>query len=806
MILPFENDTRSMIKKLAKRSLKANVMRDLLIGFIIMLAVALLSGFVLSILGMQTETNKWLQVSNHVLYRNVDDMQMQQLRNDKRISDTLLIKQAPSTRIENYFVIPIYIEQKNSNIAAEKIVKGHYPEQFYEAAVDKAYLKQLGLPEELGAKITIPFYDGNTETFTVVGLTDSGLYEHSYSLYCSKIYAESGSQLKNASAALAVQLTHTDEMSEAVFKKISWQIGEDYGISHRNSDINDTFAASLSFHTEDVFIITIVFLGVLFVSYLVIYSIFSIYVQNQVREFGQLRTIGATKKQIHKMIHQQGRILCILGSAAGLPIGYLFAYFFKPNGWKWENTIISSIDVFLFAYFIIFISIHKPAKIAGSISPIEAMNSTGYIADRMVSKKLHRKITPISLAIINISRNKKKAVITILSLGVSGIMFLAGTTMLSSLNMERFIRHGLLNYGEFEIFLSKNAEKNNSYGQTGVQQNSPFSDEFIQTISKLDGVDTITAIKNLQVQYEYRDVQEQNKISPFIKEEQDLLEQYLVNGTIDYDAMCSNNEIILLRNEYSQIVHGWKFQVGDKVKIRWYDGKKYQEEEYKICGEISDNIFKTEKGGKAFTTAGYFLMPDVMLKQMMIPGFNLTSNLIISINDFSKEPDIRKELNDFISDNPFLMIDALYDYYQESKVLYQRIQAVIFGISGFCMVFATINLINTLIANILSRKHEFSILCSVGMSKRQFQKTIQYESLILAFWNVIITLIFGGSIGFGIIHYLNFKGDNTWVWKFPVWYFIIYLIISFFIPLLISTILIQILKKKTLVEQLREVS
>lgn len=103
--------------------------------------------------------------------------------------------------------------------------------------------------------------------------------------------------------------------------------------------------------------------AVLFVSYLVIYSIFYIYVHNQVREFGQLRTMGTTAKQIKKILRVQGRIFCVCGTALGLVIGGIAAFLFKPNGWSWGNTAITSIVIFLLVYGMVWLAMSKPAKL-----------------------------------------------------------------------------------------------------------------------------------------------------------------------------------------------------------------------------------------------------------------------------------------------------------------------------------------------------------------------------------------------------------------------------------------------------------
>lgn len=805
MTWPFENDTSAVVKKYAKRSMRKSRIKTLLSVLTIMLSVALLSGFILSVVGMATETKRELQTANHAIYYNINDKQIEELRQDNRIADSRIYIQAGNTQVDDYLIIPVYIEQKDSNIAVEELVEGQYPIGLYDAAVDKAYLSRLGLPAELGTKITIPFYDGNSETFTVVGLTDNGLTERVYSLYCSEKYAHTGSQFETSVTALTVQLADATQMSSENFKETVQKIGTDYGITAQYSDYNDGFVASLEPNQEDIMIISIFSIAVLFVSYLVIYSIFYIYVQNQIREFGQLRTMGATPKQIKTILRTQGKILCILGTILGLIIGGTAAFLFKPDGWSWLNTALVSVLIFGLVYAMVWLALSKPAKIAGSVSPIEAAKSTGYQSAQLYSKKLHRRITPFSMAVMGSSRNRRKWVVTVLSLGVAGIMFMGGTTLLSSLDMERFARQGLLEYGEFEIDLSRNAVRNDPHGATGVQLNNPLNDELIQNITQIEGVKEVTQYKTLEAKFEYNHASRKDKLVPFTSEQQKILKQYLSAGTIDYKSMIENKEILVLRNEYADYVFDWTFQVGDTVKFRWFDGQSYQETEYTIVGEISDEIFKDPLGGKLFGKAGFFLLPDQLLQKMVVPNFNFNSHLLISINDFSLEPEVREKMNSLMETIPTVTMETLHNLYQDSEAMYQRTSLVIWGLSSFIMLFAVINLINTLIATTLSRKHEFSTLRSIGMGKKQLQWTIQWEGILLAFWNIGITLVAGTAVGYGIVHYLNSVGDDSWVWQFPLVYFMGYAIISIMLPMIISAVIIHILQKKSIVEQLREI-
>ena len=68
MTWPFENDTSAITKKLAKNSLKAGKMRNILIVLTILLSVALMSGLALYIASMQTANSRQLENLQQVFF------------------------------------------------------------------------------------------------------------------------------------------------------------------------------------------------------------------------------------------------------------------------------------------------------------------------------------------------------------------------------------------------------------------------------------------------------------------------------------------------------------------------------------------------------------------------------------------------------------------------------------------------------------------------------------------------------------------------------------------------------------------
>lgn len=91
------------------------------------------------------------------------------------------------------------------------------------------------------------------------------------------------------------------------------------------------------------------------------------------------------------------------------------------------------------------------------------------------------------------------------------------------------------------------------------------------------------------------------------------------------------------------------------------------------------------------------------------------------------------------------------------------------------------------------------------MAKKQLRQTVQCEGIFLAFWNICIAVLIGTAVGYGIVRYLNYVGDDTWVWHFPAVHFAGYMIVAILLPVLIAAALIHLLEKKSIVQQLREI-
>lgn len=805
-----KNINKKLIHKIALRNFKEGKMKNIFIILAITLSIALLSGIVLFGLSTKEADKNEVESMQHVLYHNITYKQAEQLRNDSRISESMFFKSGSRTEIDNYVVIAAYVEQVETSMSSIKIIEGNYPKEYNEVVVDKSFMRQLGRKAVLNDTLEITFVDGTTEELIISGFTDNRLTSTLFSIYFSKEYAETGSQLGKYQYDVAAKIVDAKSMNRDKFLNLIIDIGADYGIERQFVNENNRFLDTSNIYTQNLIVYILIGLSMLLVSVMVIYSILYITIANRIRQYGQLRTLGALTKQIKMMVKYEGRIFFSIGAPIGLIMGIIFALVINPKGWSWSNTIITSIAVLIAGYITVMLSVSKPAKIAASVSPMEALKTSGYGSGPKKSKKLHRKISPLSLAVMSFKRNKKKANMTILSLGISGILFIVGATYMNAFTLESYSRQGKMQFGEFDIYFSKNSIENNQYGQTGIQLSNPINDLLIKNILNIEGIKSITTYKTLNTSFQYGNYKYENDYSTIITaEDMDIINSHFKSDTFDYDDIVKNNQILIYGGDTAEEVFGTKFSVGDIVSLNWYDGTKYLDADYTIGGIIDDETNRElaldNKGYHLSASNGWLIIPEDIAVRMMPEGFNFTSELVVSTDWSNNEASITNAIENILDNEQYIRYSSFKDTLYKNSASYKMIFSTIMGFCGFISLFSLINLINTLVTNVMSRKYEFAMLQSIGLSNKQLVKVIQGEGLYLAVWNIIVSLIFGSGLGYLVVKFLKEVGGVFYlVWKFPIWYVLIYMLVIIIVPIFISNIAINSLRKKSIVERLRE--
>ncbi len=171
----------------------------------------------------------------------------------------------------------------------------------------------------------------------------------------------------------------------------------------------------------------------------VIYNAFQISVVERTRQFGLLRSIGATRKQIRQIVLREATFLAVIAIPLGIICSLIalaslqFTFSLLMENSKgvsifhvdWKILLISSIITFLS----VIASSFYPAYFAGKISPLLAISSRLSIKKEQIKKQknyiLRKPVSfPLSMAMKNVKRNKNRYTITILSIIISSVLFI----------------------------------------------------------------------------------------------------------------------------------------------------------------------------------------------------------------------------------------------------------------------------------------------------------------------------------------------------------------------------------------------
>ncbi len=820
------NNNGRCIRELAVRSVKSSRMRNVFIVLTIVLSVSLLMVMALFYAGMHTATKRQVEGMQHVIYNGLSEEQLTAMAGADTDSTYVLgIKQGQGVEIDGTMVSPVAYEDaplkdEDVHLKTVELTEGEMPESADEAVLADAYCRLAGVEAKPGEQVSVTWLDGTTETYTISGIYHAEEHQPYYNVILSETYAREGSQLKDIPWQAVVCLADAEKMTQDEFENVADTFGEKFGVARRNVNLNGTFQRSLpggEQQMQEMLTIAGVGIGILLVSVLVIYSVFYLSVVGRIRQFGQLRTIGMTRKQIRKMVRTEGMLLSVRGIPIGLVIGGAVSYFIRPDGWSWINVLAISAVVTAADLVTVLLSIRRPAKIAASISPVEAVKYTGYEPGGLKKNKAGsrgegakgrrnaqsrrkkvRRITPSGLAFMSTSRNKKKTALTMASLGIGGVLYMLAAFWVSSTDQESYARTGEYSYGEFLITYSYNVVQTTEHGQTQLQAEHPMDENLINAIGEIDGVEQISTAEMLSAAWESNGDNGTVNVSPFHREREESLREMDHEGEISYEDLEQNGGIICTDGDgVWRDVYGWDIQVGDEVTLTWYDGYEMQERTFEVKGVIDGHDYT----GKLRDNSTSFILPDTVLSDM-VGGIDLTNTAVIKV-DREKERQVENELNLMMEDYPYLSLGTLREEMLQVESMFNLLFSVLVGLSVFIIGFALINLINTLITNILTRDHEFAMLQSVGMTRKQLSGMLRMEALILAGGNLLITFVIGTSAGYVMIKILRYFGAAYMHFVFPGWFFAGYAVFIVLVPVLITEYMVRRFSRQTLVERLR---
>lgn len=821
------NNNRKVIQKIAKASLLANKRKNAM-----MAAAICLSAFM--IFCIFTVGGTWFQMKNVQdvrlqggefgawLYGGFTKEQKAQCEKNediKAVGTEAFCAYGEKTEYDDTlhtnFVWADETKWNEIQKPARTEMKGHYPEKENEVLVTKDALKDCGFKNlGVGDSFWITYADAkgsHTKKFIISGLWDG--YGEKTIFYVSKSFFEhSGFQLSDYGRGFLYIKFKSPIVTEKRQKQLeqSLHLGE----KQRLIFTKDT-SRSVEIASGTIGLALVVCLS----AYLLIYNILYLSISGNIRYYGLMQTIGMTEKQIYHLIQRQMFLIGGVGIIGGMILGTATSFFLIPEIVKtlgiWQSDIQVAFHPFIFILSIfvtgitVYLSSWKPAKMAMQISPVEAMGYRG-ISGRRKSHKTGKGNILWKMAREQLTKDKKKAIVVILSLGASLSVFLSLTTLIESQGARTIVS----NYMDADMVIYNDTVKKEDV----KDWKQLFNDEFLKVVKKEKGIqETHVEFSQkivvpwepdfaefwmskmydtwMNVPYKKEDYQKnpQNYFS-FLTGIDEKEFQYL-NSTLESPV----NE-----KEFKEGKIGILYRNGLKIKDSDVKNKKVSfclDENRKISydlsvGSVTDDSYYSNMG-----IGPTLVVSDKFLKKIVSEPW--VSKVHIQ---YKKEYDEKTEsvLKDAIKQSPDskdFSYGSKIDEVKTVKKAQGNMMEIGIGIAVLLAFIGILNYINTVSGNIQSRQEEIAILESIGMTEKQVKKMLVLEGLLFAGSSVLFT----GTIGMGITYVLYQSMNYREIpFEFPIFPIMVMILIIIFICVAIPQISYRLIcGKKSIVERIQ---
>ena len=789
MTWPFENDTSAITKKLAKKSLQSEKRRNLLVVIAVALAAFLIcfTGIVATSL-TQMQRNQVVDTYEAV-WLGVEENDIETLKGlpeFERVGGYYMLGEELSE--QGYHASYVYNDAEMMEIGRDqmKLLEGNLPQKANEVVVSEYFLSTYGNNAKIGDSVTL-----DTESFhgdyVVTGIMDSVNEKeaNTCAIILSKAALTEWKGFDPAGYRAYVHFKNSDQLGEELITSYCREIAEEYQLPNPSMN-NKYFAyASKSFDFLPIFgVIVIVLIG----GYIVIQSIFRISINDKIRSYGQLRTIGATPKQIKRIVKREGRKLGSIGILIGTVLGVCCGFLLFSKGFNAVSYAVMVSLTLISGWIMVSISIRKPVKIAAGISPIEAVRFTPVQKD-IRSRKKNIKLNPVSMGIANFKRDRKKTISIVASLSIGGILLMVVSSIVLVRSPEQIARLYFPD-SDYKIYLQDLSEEM-------LVKGNPLNEELKQEVLSVDGVtDIIVARQSLHTSIKTDANQNSGICDTLTDQNYAMVEAALTEGTMPTDS----HSIVI----HDQIVAYFEdMGVGSTVEFSSIDGK--QSIPVTISGVFSTSKMPVIFGhGRAHTDGSVFFAPKDLFYELYpeITTFDYSWSIV---SNPKKAETVKAELKNIVAEHSNLALDEI-----DTAIAAEKSQnSAAFGsmqvLSWLVFLFGVINLINTTLSNQMSRKQENSVLRSIGLTQKQLCKMNICEGLCYAFFATLAILIVGFPISIVASREISIAtfGGNVVPYKFPVLEMGLFILVLFGMELILSVWTIRRQKKQSLIEQMR---
>lgn len=827
----------NVLSKLTTRHLKLNKKRTIVSIIGIALATALIFGVTISVLSFQdvairaaidtdgnydssftsvaVENTKYIEQNSNIKY----EMYSKNLGYSKVQIDQKASKQ--------YIELTAY-DANAFKYYPHSLNQGTLPTNDSEIVISQNLIDKTGIQYKVGDTLTLNVGTKNSDgtlsnaqlkKYTITGILNPDYTERSYSdSFTALTYLDISKLSSKDTVNVGVSFVNLNNMKTTVqeimdnAKPAAQKYNNGLLVYKGYTSSNDinSFLYSIA-----AVVIALIIIG----SVAVVYNAFAISVNERKKQFGILASVGATSKQLKKMVYRESTIMAAIGIPLGLLVGYLgmfitFSVINKfnflqsggmadPNFYVVISPTILAITVVLLVV-TIFISAYIPARKASKVTPLEAIRLTNEIKinrKKLRISKLTKKVFGVEgvIALKNLKRNRKRYRTTIFSLFISIVLFISFSTIilyafdLSDQQYGTYKYNFVLSEGgvtaDEQLTILNKAVKLEGTGDYTIYRyidatsESNLSNDY-KTLSKIQNA-TINIIEMQDEDFA--------KYAKSVGADVNAFSGSGVNGILVNKIVTSNKYIeqfdITANSNLAASVSkaGTDQNVDLKVKAITDQAppmteisKRYV---YFVVPKSSMNNLLTalggSKDGKGTDVPTYYAFlkaEDAEAYAKSVEGFQKTNN----IGTFT-----------------YVDYNAMTNSLQQIKLF---ISIFLYGFITIITLIGVTNVFNTINTNIQLRRKEFAMLKSVGLTPRGFNRILNYESMFYG----LKALLYGLPVGIGLsfLMYYIFGGVGAFEFILPWKAIIICIVAVFFIVYMTMLYAGSKIKKENIIDAL----
>ena len=875
----FGNNNKAVIKKLANRSFRSNKMRNVIAVIAIALTTFLFTAVLTIGMGakgtLEYNMAKMIGTGADALVQGLSEEQFQQLKENsmfEKVGCWVPIEIMTNT---NRMVAEIdYADQPQLELRMQTPRTGSAPQKANEVLVSANILKDLNIEEKIGAEIPIEFKNRQSGQMYHFDMIVSGIYdtpnEKSESVIVSKAFLEENAEMMSdiaqgrvgcgiytADVVMRDNYMVKDRISELV-RNIGGNPDDasaDNAVRVAPNPIVSNESGLMMWLVAGVFGVLFMFCG-----YLLIYNVFEIAVTNDIRQYGLLRTVGTTSRQIRRLVNRQALYLFLIGTPFGLLFGTLLGRSILPaalqifavdySGGNIEVGTLPYLGIIvgaiLFSGLTVYISTRKAVKKASRVSPIEAIRYVDQDAVSIKRKKTASGSVIPRLAKANLQRNKRRTVFIVISLTLSIVFLNSVFIFSSSFDEDVYIENQTRS--DFRVYSPViQAAWGDNFGH-----DSAVPEKAVEEIKEQPGVTNEA--------YLYRNTFEDDHIScdwgtPYVvdntNKEQRMLPEHLnlgvyrtengghtvgltadnhplgnvfgfsenffdrldiIEGETDLSVLKNklwNGNNVILMGEYDD--HGnfagaesafyFGLSVGDT--IQFYENGTPTKEFTIIAKAAATDGDVTVTGGGS-NIAQIIEGPRIFMAENKFKEIYETPTLYGFL--FDVEEQYQQEMETYLAQDT----DVAYTSILTMKATVSGVKNVVLLIGGMIgAVFALvglINFINLVMTNIITRRHEFATMQSIGITNRQLRKMMISESfsyVLLA--GIVGTLAAAAVLGITLVRSFVEISPSSIMMTFQMTLLpaLIMLILFLALAFIVPVVALRLFNNRSVVERLR---